>query len=208
MLSATKSRFTGKTFLQILFFLLLILITAFPQDRIHRGAIPEGLNTETFWEIHKPNAFDLQRLNGRESLPLKSKNSNWQMGLRNQQKEFYEEEGFNANDTRITINKKQLGNGFLLIEEIYLNWNGSAWVNNFKQSYTYDGNNNLAEDLYQTWDGFAWVNGYKYLYIYDGNNDRIEALRQSWIGSAWVNSIKYSYTYDGNTNLTEYLYQY
>jgi hypothetical protein len=39
-------------------------------------------------------------------------------------------------------------------------------VNFRKFSYAYDGNNNLAEELYQTWDGSAWVNVLKYSYTY------------------------------------------
>ena len=147
MLSATKSRFTGKTFLQILIVFSLFLITAFPQDRIHRGGIPEKLTAKRFWENYKPNAYSLQGLNDIESLLLKSESSNWQTALRNPQREFYEEEGFNAKDTRTTINKTIFGNGFLLIEEIYQTRDGSAWVNAEKYSYTYDGNNNRIEIL-------------------------------------------------------------
>ena len=106
-----------KTFLRILFFFSLFLITAFSQDRIHRGVLPDKHTTERLREIHKPNVDDLQGLNDIESLLLKSKSSDWQTALRNQQREFYEE-GFNAKDTRTTINKTLLDNGFLLIEKI------------------------------------------------------------------------------------------
>ncbi|MDH3269304.1 MAG: hypothetical protein OEM46_10670 [Ignavibacteria bacterium] len=81
-----------KTILQILFFVLLFLITAFPQNKIHRGVIPEKPTGERLLEMHQSNADGLQGLNDRESLLLKSNSSNWQTALRNQLiilKKFY-----------------------------------------------------------------------------------------------------------------------
>ena len=196
-----------KKLLLILILSALYLTTASPQDRIHREVIPEKATNEKLLEIQKSNAFGLQGLNDIESLLLKSKSSNWQTALRNPQRKFYDEEGFNAKDTRTNINKTLLGNGFLLIEEIYQTWDSSAWVNSSKGSYTYDGNNNLTEALIQYWDGSAWVNSFKQSYIYDGNNNPAEYLLQTWDGSAWVNYYKGSYIFDGNNNLTELFYQ-
>jgi hypothetical protein len=93
------------------------------------------------------------------------------------------------------------------IEALWQDWDGSAWVNSTKHSYTYDVNNNQTGWLWQDWDGSAWVNNHKYSYTYDGNNNQIESLRQNWDGSAWVNYSKQYYTYDGNNNLTEDLWQ-
>ena len=196
-----------KTFLQTLFFFFLLLTIVFSQNRTHRGVVPDKPTNERLREIHKPNADELQGLNDIESLLLKSKSSDWQTALRNPESEFYEEEGFSVKDTRTTINKTLLSNGFLPIEAIHQTWGGSAWVNGSKSSYTHDGNNNLIEYLYQTWDGSAWVNSSKYSYTYDVNNNQTEYLSQYWDGSAWVNGYKYSYTYDLNNNQTEYLSQ-
>ena len=81
-------------------------------------------------------------------------------------------------------------------EFLHQDWDSSAWVNYYKSSYTYDGNNNQIEWLSQSWDGSAWMNYYKYSSTYDGNNNQIECLSQSWwLGSAWVNEYKDSYTY-------------
>jgi hypothetical protein len=194
----------------IITFFILVLFTSlqsFSQDRIHRGVIPEKLTTERLREMHKPVAIDLQGLNYIESSLLKSQNNYWQTTIRNQQREFYAEEGFNAKDARTTINKTLLGNGFLLIEEIGQQWNGSAWVIRGKYSYTYDSNNNQIEELIQNWDGSAWVNYSKRSYTYDGNNNRTEQLYQEWDGSAWVDYGNGSLTYDSNNNLTEELWQ-
>jgi len=35
----------------------------------------------------------------------------------------------------------------------------------------YDANNNKTSELYQTWDGSAWVNGYLNTFTYDANNN-------------------------------------
>ncbi len=67
----------------------------------------------------------------------------------------------------------------MLIEEIGQDWDGSAWVDANKYSYTYDENNNLIEELWQDWDDSAWVNTSKYSYTYDENNNLTEELRQS-----------------------------
>ncbi len=113
---------------------------------------------------------------------------------------------FKAKKSRTLVNKTILDNGFLLTEELYQQWDGSNWVNNWKQSYTYDVNNNEIEQLRQEWDGSNWVNDRIWSYTYDGNN-RIESVVQRWDGSNWVNDFKSIYTYDGNNNRIEELEQ-
>jgi len=114
---------------------------------------------------------------------------------------------FNDKETRTIINKTILDNGFLLIEELYQNWDGYNWVNSEKTTYTYDVNNNKIELLWQTWDGSNWINSGKSTYTYDGNINLLEELWQSWDGLNWVISWKKTYTYDGNNNLIEQLGQ-
>jgi len=53
----------------------------------------------------------------------------------------------------------------------------------------------LTEELIQRWISSAWANDRKYSYTYDGDNNRIEKLYESWNASAWVNLFKDSYTY-------------
>ena len=84
---------------------------------------------------------------------------------------------------------------------------GSAWVNSWKNSCTYDVNNNLTEFNGQGWDGSAWVNSRKVSSKYDVNNNVTEYLYQLWKGSVWVNNRKDSFTYDVNNNVTEWLTQ-
>ena len=103
---------------------------------------------------------------------------------------------FNNKESRTLVNKTILDNGFLLIEQLNHRWDGSNWVNDWKNTYTYDGNNNKTEELYQRWDGSNLANWRKNTYTYDGNNNKTEELSQYWRGSAWVNGSKTSYTYD------------
>jgi len=162
-----------KNLFHILFFLLLFLIAAFPQDRIHKVITPEELAAKRILELLQSNAGDLQELHVRESLLSKSKTSNWQTASGNLQREFYEEVGFDTKDTRTTINKTLLGGGFLVVEIIWEEWNGSSWVKNYRYSYSYDGNDNLTNDSLQTWVGSAWVYSSNRSYTYDGNNNLI-----------------------------------
>ena len=80
-------------------------------------------------------------------------------------------------------------------------------MNQFKYSYTYDGNNNLIEDLRQHWYGSIWLNDTRVTYIYNVNNNKTEDLWQIWDGLNWANDYKLSFTYDGDNNLIEELGQ-
>ena len=216
--------------------LLLFSFQTFSQDKSNKRELLERFTIEILKEIHKSNVDALEGLNDNKYWLLNSKNTLLEQVLRNQQGGFYIEEGFNIKDSRTAIKKTLLNNGFLLLEFIVQEWDGSAWVNSGKTSYTYDGNNNLidilsqiwdgsawvnsfkssftydgnnllTEVLFQIWDGTAWMNSAKSFYTYDGNNVLTEVLSQSWDGSAWVNFLKFSYTYDGNNNPTEFLFQ-
>jgi hypothetical protein len=110
---------------------------------------------------------------------------------------------FNSKETRTLENKTILDNGFLLIESIEQDWDGSNWVNDWKELYTYDVNNNRIEYLDQEWAGSNWYNVYKQTSTYDTNNNKIEELWQDWDGSNWVNNWKNTHTYDVNNNLIE-----
>jgi hypothetical protein len=204
--SSGKFRYAGKK-LQTLFFFLLISTTAVSQDITYRKILPDKLANEKLKENQKSNVDVSLEINCKETLLLISEGIYWQTALRNQQREFYQEERFDAKDTRTTINKALLGNGFLLIERIWQHWDVSVWVNYSKSLYTYDENNNETEALHQNWDVSVWVNFTKYSYTYDVNNNRIELLTQSWYHDDWLNGYKYSYTYDGNNNQSESLYQ-
>jgi len=196
-----------KFFNTLLSVTIFLSFQAFTQVINKKVFLPERPTTEKLKEIHKSNVDALGGLIGNKYWLLNSENSQWGKVLRNQQEGFYIEERFNGKDSRTTIKKILLDDGFLLIEMIEQDWSSSAWVNLWKSTYIYDGNNNMIEELWQDWDGSNWVNKSKYTYTYDGSNNKIEQLLQTWDGSNWIDDWKYIYTYDGNNNMIERLLQ-
>jgi hypothetical protein len=117
-------------------------------------------------------------------------------------------QGFNEEDSRIAVNKTQLGSGFQLSEEIHQNWDSPNWVSYKKRTYTYDvNNNNLIEEL-EIWLDGSGSKG-KWTYIYDiNNNNLVEKLSERWDTTHWTNVFKTTYLYDlNNNNLIEELMQ-
>ena len=116
-------------------------------------------------------------------------------------------EKIKSNDSRTTVNKTQLENGFLLIEQISYIWDDIVWVNDWRSSYIYDeSNKNTSVDI-QKWQSFNWTNSAKYFYTYDGNGNLIEDLYQVWEDSTYVNKVKHLYRYDLNNNQIEHIVQ-
>jgi hypothetical protein len=185
-------------------------LNSFAQDKIFKDEISKKFTSEKLKETQNPNDDVFQRINDIKSLRQKSQKNIWHTEIRNPKSEFYKEERLNARDTRTTINKTLLDNGFLLLEEYGQRWDSlsSVWVNSSKDSYVYDVNNNQTDWISQFWGGSDWVNFTKHLYAYDENNNQIEDLWYfSFDNSTWVNYSKKSFTYDGNNNLTELLNQ-
>jgi len=171
-----------KIILHTFFLVLLFSITSFPQYGISGTADSEKM--------------------------LNPYNRIWEMALKNQQKEFYEE-GFNVEDSRALIYRTLLENGYSLIETIHQIWDGANWVNDYRIQYTYNVNNLLIEELSQLYSGGSgWVNSTLDFYSYNVNNNLIEKLSQYWwAGSMWMDSKKLNYNYDLNNNLNEEIYQ-
>ncbi|MCX6269478.1 MAG: T9SS type A sorting domain-containing protein [Bacteroidetes bacterium] len=86
-------------------------------------------------------------------------------------------------------------------------WNGNAWVNASKASYTYNEYNLETSFLSQSWDGTAWVNANQYLYTYDAHNNLTNRIFQHWTSGAWINNDQYVSTFDASNNLTSQLRQ-
>jgi hypothetical protein len=70
-----------------------------------------------------------------------------------------------------------------------------AMRNNYKHTYTYDGNNNETIDWSETWDAASssFKNDKKNTHTYNSNNNVLTYLSQTWNGTTWVNV-------NGNTN--------
>ena len=87
----------------------------------------------------------------------------------------------------------------------YSNWTGSAFVNNYMYTDTYDSTGDLLTDLYQTFNGSAWVN--QVLHVYSGFSGTMPGVEidQIWDttgGGTWDNVKKYMYAYNGFGQMT------
>ena len=108
---------------------------------------------------------------------------------------------FNNDDT---FNKKYEStyndNGNLLIlESAVYNANG-VWVNNDKNVYTYDSNNNRLSRTVLYYYNDAWNYSFKEEYEYDSNGKEIAITSYDYENDSWVYNYKYEYTYDSNGN--------
>ncbi len=81
-------------------------------------------------------------------------------------------------------------------------WNGGAWVNSDKMTYTYNSNGLLIYDLDQGWNVNAWVNNTTDTFTYDGMNRQITDISTSWIDSinAFIYESKTADSFSGNIN--------
>ena len=123
----------------------------------------------------------------------------WRTDLLN--KENFSSVNVMLQDASHKLNKTVITqNGFLLTEALNQQWNGSAWTDQSKDTYTYDTNHNLITDLRQTNSGSGLGNDERTTYTHDSNNNVIEQLGESWMNSAWGNNYKDILTYDGNNN--------
>ncbi len=77
---------------------------------------------------------------------------------------------------------------------------GTIWINETRITYTNDVNGNMLTDLYEEWQNNAWVNSYRYTYTYDINGAILTDLTELWQNNAWINYNRYTYTYDANDN--------
>lgn len=121
-------------------------------------------------------------------------------------------------------------------EELYRNWNGSAWTNVGKAAFTYNSNHQetlrinyttsgststittqiatdysasgkvLSETSYYNNNGALLYSSRK-LYTYNSNDLKAEYVQQSYSSNNWVNSTRYTYTYDMNGNANQTIYQ-
>lgn len=91
----------------------------------------------------------------------------------------------------------------VLMQDISQQWSGTAWINNSKNNYEYDSNNNQTKKTNSDWDAIndVWENDYQNIYTYTGNN-KTEQVNQLWNSATlvWDNSSRHVYTYNTNGN--------
>jgi|GEM_PF-3276169 len=85
----------------------------------------------------------------------------------------------------------------LRIAEERQEWDGTQWISDFKDEYTYDGNDRLASATHSVWNGTAWDLTTRYYYAYDADGHFTEQIYQGWDGSAWIDSTKQENVYEG-----------
>ncbi|MFC2085254.1 T9SS type A sorting domain-containing protein [Bacteroidota bacterium] len=106
---------------------------------------------------------------------------------------------FNYSNSKTVINKNKASDEYLLAGQVGYAWQDTTWGNVWKDTYTYDGNNNMTEILDQVWDGSFWVNQWRRTNTYNENNNMVQSVWQDWDSTEWVNTWKDIYTYsDGN----------
>lgn len=94
----------------------------------------------------------------------------------------------------------QDGHGILTVNQ---NWNGSSWVNENKNIYTYTPAGLISTHCEQQWDNVnsAWVNKNLRTYTFSGGLET-EYIYQLWntVTDSWDNTSRRVYTYDVNGN--------
>jgi hypothetical protein len=89
-----------------------------------------------------------------------------------------------------------------MINQVNQNWNNNAWLNQSRDTLSYDANNNMISYLIQTWNTNAWHNSGLNTYTFDANNNKISFLSQQWNGNSWVRYSQNLWDYDLNNFLT------
>lgn len=74
-------------------------------------------------------------------------------------------------------------------------WDGLQWVNDDRETLTYNANNKVAEILSEDWVNSEWKNDYKYVYTYDVNNKISTEITYKWNGS-WGEGDRTEYVFD------------
>lgn len=82
----------------------------------------------------------------------------------------------------------------------------SAWVNSSRYTNTYDDAKKIISDLTETWVDNAWMNEFKSTYTYNGNQVQ-ESLDQEWETDKWVDVNKHTYSYTATNQLQQVVSQ-
>lgn len=88
------------------------------------------------------------------------------------------------------------------------NWNGSAWVNDTRNTYTFDMHQNMISDFQEVWKAGKWENQFRTSNSIDAKNNISTSLIEQWNISAWENWTKDIYTYDVNNLVTTSITQF
>jgi hypothetical protein len=95
-----------------------------------------------------------------------------------------------------------------VLQELFFNWQNSAWTMSGKNRYMYNVNNlAISATMTSTIDnGLTFDSLSKVVYTYNANNQPIEELFYNWQNTSWVELNKTSYAYDGAGNVNLVIY--
>lgn len=114
---------------------------------------------------------------------------------------LYEYLGSDSEQYRTNYTYDANGNLILILDQ---EWNGSAWVNDYKFDLTYT-NNRLSGGASYTWSGTDWIvtgdDDSKFTINYNANGTISSFNSDAWDGTNWVSSDNTIFSYDANNNL-------
>ncbi|MFV0565249.1 MAG: DUF3836 domain-containing protein [Flavobacteriaceae bacterium] len=86
-------------------------------------------------------------------------------------------------------------------------YDGSSWINNEKEEYTYSTNGNLTEINTFVWNllNSNWEEWTKTMLTYNANNNMVTETYQNWNGTVFENGYKMEYSHDANDNNLGYI---
>lgn len=89
-----------------------------------------------------------------------------------------------------------------LTEIITKKWENSQWINDSRNTFTYNSNNLIETAIYYTWNGLQWVVDSRDQLTYNSINKIVKDLTEQWINnSEWVNLYTALLTYNVNNKI-------
>jgi hypothetical protein len=89
-----------------------------------------------------------------------------------------------------------------LTEIISKKWKNSQWINDSRNTFTYNSSNLFDTAIYYTWNGLQWVVDSRDQLTYNSNNKMVKDLTEQWINnSEWVNLYTALLTYNVNNKI-------
>jgi len=86
-------------------------------------------------------------------------------------------------------------------------WQDNDWTNLSKYIYTFDSGENLLSQLICVWENSQWEIGQRDTYTYDANGNNLTKLSELWENSSWTNRFRDTYNYDTTGDNILHIYE-
>ena len=83
-------------------------------------------------------------------------------------------------------------------------WNGSQWINDRKDTLTYNDYGNLVHELSELWINNQWQKVLQWTYTYNSNGKETLKISEYWSTDKWQNEWRFSSSYDSTGKLLSY----